>query len=425
MTMQESDEKVLRGWVFKKREHKKIIFIDLRTKDGIIQCVINKEKVSPDVWETADELTQESCIEVSGSIVEQPKAPGGRELQVNKIKVYHIAESPYPLGKKEHSPDVLLRYRHLALRSPRYQAIMKIRSIVMNAAREFFIKNGWYEISPPILTFTAVEGGATLFKVKYFDSEAYLSQSAQLYLEVMIFSLEKVWSLTPSFRAEKSRTPRHLTEYWHLEAEAAWMDMNQLMELEENLVTYMTQKAIEQASEYLEFLGVNIDDLKKVRPPFKRISYDKAIDILQSQGFDIVWGEDLGADEERALTQNSKEPLFVYGYPLEIKAFYVQADPKNPKVGLTADLLAPEGYGEITTGGQREINIDRLIERIKKEGFDPESYWWYLDLRRYGSVYHSGFGLGIERYLRWLLKLDHIREAIPFPRMARREEYTL
>ena len=302
---------------------------------------------------------------------------------------------------------------------------MKIRAIVMEAAREFFIKNGWYEISPPILTFTAVEGGATLFKVDYFGSEAYLSQSAQLYLEVMIFSLEKVWSLTPSFRAEKSRTPRHLTEYWHLEAEAAWMDMNQLMELEENLITYMTQKTIERGADLLEFLGVNIDDLKKVRPPFKRMSYDKAIEILQDMGFDITWGEDLGADEERALTQNSKVPLFVYGYPLEIKAFYVQADPKNPKIGLTADLLAPDGYGEITTGGQREVDIDRLVERIRKEGFDPESYWWYLDLRRYGSVYHSGFGLGIERYLRWLLKLDHIRETIPFPRMARREEYTL
>ncbi|MEQ9715627.1 MAG: asparagine--tRNA ligase [Candidatus Asgardarchaeia archaeon] len=423
--MSHSEMTVIRGWVYKKREHKSIIFIDLRTEKGILQCVINKNKVSPDVWNIATKLTQESCIEVNGSMVDQPRAPGGRELQVSAIKVYQIAESPYPLGKKEHSPDVLMRYRHLTMRSPRYQAIMKIRAIVMEAAREFFIKNGWYEISPPILTFTAVEGGATLFKVDYFGSEAYLSQSAQLYLEVMIFSLEKVWSLTPSFRAEKSRTPRHLTEYWHLEAEAAWMDMNQLMELEENLITYMTQKTIERGADLLEFLGVNIDDLKKVRPPFKRMSYDKAIEILQDMGFDITWGEDLGADEERALTQNSKVPLFVYGYPLEIKAFYVQADPKNPKIGLTADLLAPDGYGEITTGGQREVDIDRLVERIRKEGFDPESYWWYLDLRRYGSVYHSGFGLGIERYLRWLLKLDHIRETIPFPRMARREEYTL
>jgi len=239
---------------------------------------------------------------------------------------------------------------------------------------------------------------------------------------VMIFSLEKVWSFTPSFRAEKSRTTRHIAEFWHLEAEAAWMDLDELMKLEENLLTYMVRYVIDHAKDSLEFLNVNIDDLRKVKPPFKRITYDEAIDIARELGSNIEWGQDLGAVEEKLLTQESKEPLFVYNYPLKIKAFYVQAKPDEPEIGLTVDMLAPEGFGELSTGGQREINIDSLVERIKKEGFNPESYWWYLDLRKYGSVPHSGFGMGIERFLRWLLKLDHIREAIPFPRLARREE---
>ncbi len=422
MILMSENKVVLRGWVYKKREHKKVVFFDVRTKDGISQCVLHKDKASEELWKTALKITQESSLIVEGEKVEEPRAPGGFEIHIEKITPVHIAQSPYPLGKKEHSPDVLLEYRHLALRSPRYQAIMKVRNAAMEAGRRFFIENGWYEVSPPIIGFTAAEGGATLFKVNYFDTEAYLSQSAQLYLEVMIFSLEKVWSFTPSFRAEKSRTTRHIAEFWHLEAEAAWMDLDELMKLEENLLTYMVRYVIDHAKDSLEFLNVNIDDLRKVKPPFKRITYDEAIDIARELGSNIEWGQDLGAVEEKLLTQESKEPLFVYNYPLKIKAFYVQAKPDEPEIGLTVDMLAPEGFGELSTGGQREINIDSLVERIKKEGFNPESYWWYLDLRRYGSVPHSGFGMGIERFLRWLLKLDHIREAIPFPRLARREE---
>ncbi len=409
----------LRGWVLKKREHGKIVFIDLRNAMGITQCVVKKDNVSNETWNLAKKVTQESSIILNGYWRKEPRAPRGVEFVVKNLNVVHMAESPWPLGKKSHSPEVLMELRHLAVRGPRYQAIFKVRHEILRSSREYFIENGWYEVSPPIIVATACEGGATLFKMNYFEKEAFLTQSSQLYLEVMIFSLEKVWCLAPSFRAEKSRTRRHLCEFWHLEAEAAWMDLDGLMKLEEELVSHICNSVADNCESELEFLGRDPDFLRKIKPPFERISYDDAIKKLQDAGKDIKWGDDIGGDEEFLLTKDLKKPMFMYGYPLHLKAFYVKEDPNRPGMGLTVDLLAPEGYGELATGGVREDDINKLIERIKAEGFDPSLYSWYLDLRRYGSVPHSGFGIGIDRLTWWICKLDHVRDALPFPRLAR------
>jgi len=409
----------IKGWLWKKREHGGVIFLDVRNASGITQCVVKRSEASEELWEKAKRVTQESSLIIMGESVKEPRAPGGREIRVKEIEIVHIAESPYPLGKKEHSQAFLMEKRHLAVRGLKYQAVFKVRNVVLKACREYFEENGWYEISPPIIIGTACEGGATLLEVNYFGHKKFLSQSAQLYLEAMIYSLEKVWSLTPSFRAEKSRTRRHLVEFWHLEAEAAWFKLEDIMRVEEELVSHVCSRVAEECSEQLLFLGRKPEDLKRIKPPFKKMTYEEAIQYLKNKGVDIKWGEDFGADEEKILTIDVKEPFFIHSYPIEVKAFYVKEDPNRKGIGLTADLLAPEGYGEITTGGEREEDINKLVERIKKEGFSPEDYSWYLDLRRYGSVPHGGFGLGIERFLMWICKLQHIRDALPFPRMAR------
>ncbi len=415
------------GWVYKYRVMGKKIFLDLRAMDkeflgGILQVVATRGEISDEEFKKLKKITQESFVELEGKMVEDPRAPGGKELHVTKLLNISLAEQPYPLAKKEHSVDFLLDMRHLTIRSPRYTKIWIIREKVIDALREWYKKNGWYEVSPPILQFTACEGGATLFPVKYFDQTAYLSQSAQLYLEVMIFSLGKVFSLTPSFRAEKSRTRRHLTEYWHFEAEAANYGFEDIMKAEEEPIAYTIQKLLddEKITQWLKEFRGTTEDLEEIKAPFQKITYDEAIEILQGKGFDVKWGDDLGADEEKALSSEFETPFFVTLYPTEIKAFYVKRVENSPEKCYSADLMAPN-YGEITTGGVREDDINSLIERIKKEGFNPEDYYWYLDLRRYGSVPHSGFGLGIERFLHWLLKVDHIREVIPFPRLARRK----
>ena len=323
---------------------------------------------------------------------------------------------PFPIRGKE-DIEFLLDHRHLWLRSRTMTAILKIKHTVLEALREWLLSNGWWEVTPPILTGSAVEGGATLFEVKYFDKKAYLSQSAQLYLEVLIYSLGKVWSLTPSFRAEKSRTRRHLSEYWHLEIEGAWHDMEDTMKVAEELISYSVKKVIEERSDELAFLGRDIDKIKpSLRTPYPRITYDEAIERLKNKGFHIEWGEDLGADEERVLTQEFDKPFFVTHFPKKIKAFYMKTDPEREDVVLGYDLLAPEGYGEIIGGSVRENNYEKLLERIEEEDLRPEDYSWYLDLRKYGTVPHSGFGLGVERLVMWIAGLDHIRDAIPFPR---------
>ena len=392
----------------------------------ILQCVIKKSDVGSKTWERVKKITQESSVIIYGEMIANPRAPGGKEVKVREVLIQHIAVSPYPLGKKEQPPEVLMRWRHLAVRSPRFTKIWIVREYLLKLAREYFQRNEWHEVSPPILVSTACEGGATLFEVKYFDdSKAYLSQSAQLYLEVMIFSLGKVWSLTPSFRAEKSRTRRHLAEYWHLEAEAAWYRFEDNLRVQEELIEYIIRGLLENdltRSLILEFRG-DIEPLENVKAPFERITYDEAIEILQSKNFDIKWGDDIGADEEKVLSEEIGQFFFLTHFPAHLKAFYVKLDSNRPEVSLSADLLAPEGYGEIIGGSEREDDVNVLIDRIREEGFDPKDYQWYLDLRRYGSVPHSGFGLGIERLLWWILKLSHIRDTLPFPRLARVKKF--
>ncbi|MEM2015254.1 MAG: asparagine--tRNA ligase [Candidatus Methanomethylicia archaeon] len=409
----------IRGWVLRKREHGGIIFIDLRNGEGITQCIVRRESVDEENWSKAEKLTQESSIVLHGEWKIEDRAPRGKEFIVKNLEIVHLAESPYPLGKKEHSPEVLMEKRHLAIRGPRYQAIFKIRSEILKASREFFINNGYIEVSPPIIVTTACEGGATLFKIDYFDTPAYLTQSSQLYLEVMIFTYEKVWCLAPSFRAEKSRTRRHLAEFWHLEAEAAWMDLNGLMKLEEELLSYICQSVAEKCKYELKFLGRDPNELMEIKTPFKRISYEEAIEKLKTLNVKIEIGDEIGGDEEYFLTNQLREPIFLVGYPLKYKPFYVKEMKDKPGMGATVDLLAPEGYGEMATGGEREDDIDKLVSRIRAEGFNPENYDWYLDLRRYGSVPHAGFGMGIDRLTWWICKLEHIRDAVSFPRLFR------
>jgi asparaginyl-tRNA synthetase len=418
---------IFKGWVYKHRVLGKKIFIDLRPMNEgyigeILQVVAARDKLGEDEFKKFKEVTQESFIIVEGNLVEEPRAPGGVELHATRLIELRKAEQPYPLAKKEHSPDFLLDNRHLVVRSPRYTKIWMIREKLIQGLREWYKRDGWFEVHTPIIQFTAVEGGATLFPVKYFDQTAYLSQSAQLYLEVLIFSLGKVFSLTPSFRAEKSRTRRHLAEYWHFEAEAANYDFDDILKAEEEPLKYAIDRLLEdeKISNWIKEFRGTLDDLEDLKTPFPRITYTEAIEILQGKGVKIRWGEDLGADEEKILSGEFETPFFVTLYPTRIKAFYVKSVEGNEDICYSADMMAPN-YGEITTGGRREDDINVLIERIKREGFEPELYFWYLDLRRYGSVPHSGFGLGIERVLQWLLNIDHIREVIPFPRLARRK----
>jgi len=409
----------IRGWILKKREHGGLIFIDLRNGNGVTQCVVRREIVGEEDWSKAEKLTQESSVILHGEWRIEDRAPRGREFIVKRLEIVHLAESPYPLGKKGHSPEILMEKRHLAIRGQRYQAIFKVRSEILRASREFFVNNGYVEISPPIIVTTACEGGATLFKIDYFDTPAYLTQSSQLYLEVMIFTYEKVWCLAPSFRAEKSRTRRHLAEFWHLEAEAAWMDLNGLMKLEEELVSHICHSVADKCAYELKILGRRPEELMEIEAPFQRISYEEAIEKLKNLNVKIEIGDEIGGDEEYLLTKQLNKPIFLVGYPMKHKPFYVKEMREKPGIGATVDLLAPEGYGEMATGGEREDDIGKLVDRIKAEGFNPENYDWYLDLRRYGSVPHSGFGMGIDRLTWWICKLDHIRDAVTFPRLFR------
>jgi asparaginyl-tRNA synthetase len=410
--------------VHRLRKQKERAFILLRDdRGGVIQCVFPAEQVS--------DLTIESSVEVTGTVSRDGRAPeGGYEIKGTAIKTYNIAQE-YPIGEYQ-SDELLLDKRHLALRTRKMIAIAKIRASVLNLGRRWFVENGWMEVTAPTIVKGAVEGGSTLFKLRYFDQDAYLSQSAQLYLEAMIFSLGPVWSLTPSFRAEKSRTVRHLAEFSHLEAEAPWVSLEDILKTEEQLVSYVIQNTAKERAEELAFLKRDVSDLKKVEPPFERLPYEKAVDMLRSRGFqvleddgskrDIRFGDDLSIDSERELTKDADRPVFVVGYPIAVKPFYVKEDPQRPGVGLTADMLAPRGFGEITSGGQREDSIDSITTRMRKEGLKPEDYEWYLDLRRYGSVPHGGFGLGIERLVRWITNVEDIKDTVLFPRTMSRVE---
>lgn len=408
----------LKGWVYRKRAVGGKVFIVLRDSSDIVQCVIDKGNVDGRTWKEAEKITRESSCIVEGVVSKEPRAPGGFEIKVYRLRTIGLSDW-FPIKGTE-GVDYLLDHRHLWIRSRKLQAVMKIKHTVLEAGREYFNKNGWWEVTPPIITGSACESGATQFEINYFDQKAYLSQSAQLYLEVLVYALDKVWALTPSFRAEKSRTRRHLAEYWHLEPEAAWYGMEDIMRVAEELTYYIIDKVLNERRKELELLKRRIDVLENAKPPYPKITYDEAIEILQKKGVDIKWGEDLGADEERILTEEFDKPFFITHFPKEIKAFYMKLDPKNPKVVLGFDLLAPEGYGEVIGGSVREDSYELLYKRIIEAGLNPKEYKWYLDLRKYGSVPHSGFGLGIERIVMWIASLDHIRDAIPFPRFRER-----
>jgi asparaginyl-tRNA synthetase len=408
----------VRGWIKRKRHLKEKIFILLRDETGEMQCIVEPNKVSKKELEEIEKNGIEASIELKGKLKEDKRAPNGFELIVEELKL--IGESiNFPI-QKDLSDEFLLDVRHLWLRSTKMQSIMKIRSTVMYAVREFYKKENYFECSPAIITPNACEGGTTLFPLNYFGEKRYLSQSGQMYLEVLIFSLGKVYGLTPSFRAEKSKTARHLTEYWHLEGECAWMDMFQQMKEIEKMVSFVCQKVAEENPKELAFLGRNPEDLKAIKPPFAKISYDEALEVLEKKyKKKVPWGIDLSIKEEKILSKDEKIPFFIYGYPTAIKAFYAKEMP-DPKKCFSFDLIAPEGYGEICTGGQREDINENMIKKLKKEKIPLQNYQWYLDLRRYGSVPHSGFGLGIERLLRWICRLESIKDAIPFPRTINR-----
>lgn len=412
----------IKGWIHRIRKQKENTFLLIRDDRGdIIQCIIDSSKTN--------NLTIESSIEIFGIVQKDPRAPeGGYELKANEINIFSVSKNDYPIGEYQ-SLDLLLDKRHLAIRTRRMTMVSKIRSSVLHFSRKWFTANDWIEVTAPIIVKGSVEGGSTLFPIKYFDENAYLSQSAQLYLEAMIFSLGPVWSITPSFRAEKSRTVRHLTEFLHLEAEAPWVSLDDLITFQEELVSYVIQNILKKNKKEFDFLQRNVSELEKISPPFDKITYEKAIDKLRNEGLTIVdressrlieYGDDLSIESERLLTLNSSKPLFVIGYPLKIKPFYVKEEPSKEGVGLAADLLAPNGFGEITSGGIREDDLQKLEKRMVLEGLQKSNYEWYLDLRRYGSVPHGGFGLGIERLMRWILNLIDIKDTLPFPRTLRR-----
>ncbi len=408
----------VRGWIKRKRDLKEKIFLLLRDETGEIQCIIEPEKIDKKEFEKLSKQSIEASVELTGKLKEDSRAPSGFELMAEELKL--IGESiNFPI-QKDLSEEFLLDVRHLWMRSSKMQAIMKIRSTLMYAVREFYKKENYFECSPAMITPNACEGGTTLFPLKYFGKERYLSQSGQMYLEVMIFALGKVFGLTPSFRAEKSKTARHLTEYWHLEGECAWMNMDDQMHEIEKMVSFVCQKIAEENPEELKVLGRDLADLKAIRTPFAKMSYDEALEILEKKyKKKIPWGIDLSIKEEKILSQDEKIPFFIYGYPTKIKAFYAKEMPDSKKC-YSFDLIGPEGYGELCTGGQREDINENMLKKLKKEKIPLENYQWYLDLRKYGSVPHSGFGIGIERLLRWICKLDSIKDTIPFPRTLNR-----
>ena len=410
---------LVHGWLQNKRSGGGIVFLLVRDGTGVVQCTARKEKVPSALFDQLLSARVESAVELKGIASRDPRAPGGWEIKVESGKIQSPALEDFPIAKKFHGPDFLLDNRHLFVRTDKIRSMLKVRAVLLSAARTWFQTQGFTEVHVPTLTSAAVEGGATLFEVKYFEEKAYLTQSWQLYAEALISSVGRIYTIAPSYRAEKSRTRRHLTEYTHLEAEAPWCDLEGIMKIEELLLTRMVEGLIESCRAELELFGRKIEELEKVKPPFPRISYDEALKMLGDNA-GIKWGDDLGYEQEKMLTPKFDKPFFVTHYPRKAKAFYHKPDPRNPEVTLSADLLAPEEWGEITGGGQRIEDYDELLRRIKEEGLDPKSYEWYLDLRKFGSVPHSGFGLGVERVVAWLCKLDHVRDAIAFPRLINR-----
>jgi asparaginyl-tRNA synthetase len=416
----EGAEVTVRGWVRTTRGHGKVAFAEVRDGTGIVQCVFVKKELAPEAWERFGELAQETSVAITGSVRADARAPGGYELAVASLEIIGASSEEYPLQPKEHGVDFLLDHRHFWLRSPTQRAIMRVRHEVQQGIHDFFYERGFLRIDTPILTGAIGEGGAGLFEVEYFEEQAYLAQTGQLYVEAAAAAYGKVYCFGPTFRAEKSKTRRHLTEFWMVEPEMAWYDSADSMRLQEEFVSYLVSRALERCAEELKLLERDTAPLERVVPPFPRLEYSDAVRTLNEQGESIEWGEDLGAPHETVLGAMHDRPVFVMNYPKQAKAFYMKENPADPRTVLCDDLIAPEGYGEIIGGSQREDDHDRLLERIREEGLPEEPYRWYLDLRRYGSFPHSGFGLGLERTVAWITGRPHIREMIAFPRMLNR-----
>jgi len=412
----DGQEVTLKGWVYNRTDKGKLRFLMIRDGSGLIQAVVFQKAVPPEVFTAADTVAQESSVIVAGKVRADQRAPGGYEMDVSNLEVVQLAE-PYPITPKEHGTAFLMENRHLWLRSSRQHAALRVRSEIIKGCRDFFDDRGFVLVDTPIITPAACEGTTTLFELDYFGEKAFLTQSGQLYNEADCMAFGKVYCFGPTFRAEKSKTRRHLMEFWMIEPEVAFAELDDIMKLAEDLISYLVQRVLEKRGEDLKRLERNTLLLEKVRPPFPRISYSDAFDILEKEGTETPRGADLGAPDETILSSRYELPLMVHRYPKDVKAFYRQPDPQNPEVALCVDVLAPEGYGEIIGGSQRIHDHDLLLQRIKEHNLPIEAFQWYLDLRKYGTVPHSGFGMGIERVVAWICGLEHVRETIPFPRM--------
>jgi len=424
----EGQSVTIRGWLYNLRESGKLLFPIFRDGSGMIQGIVPKTAVAPEVFDAIKGLTQESSVIVEGKVRADKRAPGGYELDVSNVQVLQrVSETdPYPITPKEHGVEFLMEHRHLWVRSARQASILRVRAEIIKAARDFFDERGFVLTDPPILTPAACEGTTTLFPVDYFDEQAYLTQSGQLYIESTAMALGKVYSFGPTFRAEKSKTRRHLTEFWMVEPEVAYAELNDLMELAEQFISFIVKRCLEKRRADLQVIGRDVTKLEKIEAPFPRLQYDDAVKMLQEGHAKgavenrFEWGGDFGSPDETYLSSQFEKPVMVHRYPAKIKAFYMEPDPERPELALCVDVLAPEGYGEIIGGSQRMASYELLVQRIKEHDLPQEAFQWYLDLRKYGSVPHGGFGMGIERAVAWICGLEHVRETIPFARMLHR-----
>jgi len=424
----EGQSVTIRGWLYNLRESGKLLFPIFRDGSGSIQGVVPKNAVPPEVFDAVKSVTQESSVIVEGKVRADKRAPGGYELDVSNVQVLQRVpeDEPFPISLKEHGVDFLMDHRHLWIRTPRQAAILRVRAEIIKAARDFFDDRGFTLTDPPILTPAACEGTSTLFPVDYFDEQAYLTQSGQLYIEATAMALGKVYSFGPTFRAEKSKTRRHLTEFWMLEPEVAFATLDDLMDLAEGLISFLVKRCLEKRSADLQTIGRDISKIEKTTAPFPRISYDEAVKMLQEGHAKgaletrFEWGGDLGSPDETYLSAQFDKPVMIHRYPVQVKAFYMEPDPQRPELALCVDVLAPEGYGEIIGGSQRMASYELLLQRIREHNLPEEAFKWYLDLRKYGGVPHGGFGMGIERAVAWICGLEHVRETIPFARTLHR-----
>jgi asparaginyl-tRNA synthetase len=415
----EGETVTLRGWIYNKRSSGKIAFLQVRDGTGVVQAVATPADVDEKSWELIGELTQESSVLVTGTVRADARAPSGYEVGAENVELVHMA-AEYPVSPKEHGIEFLMDHRHLWLRSSRQHAALRVRSKVIHICRSYYHDRGFVLIDSPILTPTSVEGTTTLFSTDYFGEQAFLSQSGQLYLEPACMAHGRVFCFGPTFRAEKSKTRRHLMEFWMLEPEVAFATLDDCMDLAEDFIAHVVQSALEQCKEELEVLERDTSALERVVKPFPRIHYDEAVQILRDAGEDFEWGADFGGGHETLISEAFDRPVLIHRFPTAIKAFYMEPDPERPETALAADMIAPEGYGEIVGGSQRIHDYDLLLSRIREHGLDEEHYQWYLDVRRYGSVPHAGFGMGLERVVAWITGLPHLRETIPYPRMLGR-----